>query len=72
MVIAYHRVKINMELADLDTGHYSVHGYRGYSVSERRKSAKGRLKHLEQVAQAFREIDRSLGLIPLDPMQQAA
>lgn len=72
MVIAYHRVKLNMELADLDTGHYSGHGYGGYSVSERRKSAKGRLKHLEHVAQAFCDIDRYYGLIPLDPMKQAA
>jgi len=54
-VVDYHRCKIMKELADVDTGHIAL---RGWTVTECRNSLKGRLRHLERVAEAFAEIDR--------------
>lgn len=57
LVIAYHRVKIEKELSDIKTGHLSREDLRGLTVAEARKSAKGRLAHIERVVQAFDQID---------------
>ena len=52
LVIDYHRVKVQTELADLETGHLvSINSYR-WTIVEHGKSAKGCLLHLERVAQA--------------------
>lgn len=61
LVIAYHRVKIEKELADLETGHFKVDRFR-LQPADARKSAKTRLAHLEHVVQVFAEINEELGL----------
>lgn len=64
LVIAYHRVKIERELASAESSHFIPDGrYCGWTRADYRKSAKGRLVHLEKVVQAFSEIDHELGLI---------
>ena len=63
LVINHHRVKVQMDLADLETGQLvSINSYR-WTIVEHGKSAKGRFVHLERVAQAFAEFEGESGSI---------